>query len=119
MFVVPLGGWRRVEVLKRRTKFDWAYQVEWLLVEFYLKVEKVWLVLDNLNTRVLGSLYLVFPVEKVRSLARRLEFHCTPEHGSWFNVAELELSALTRQCLDGRMADIGALNKQLSIWEVE
>jgi len=119
VFVEPLGGWRHVEALKRRTKLDWAHQVERLLLEFYPKAEKVRLVLDNLNTHVLSSLYLAFPAEKARSLARRLEFHYTPKHGSWLNVAELELSALTRQCLDRRIPDIEALNKQLSIWEAE
>ncbi|MCL2643796.1 MAG: IS630 family transposase [Candidatus Bathyarchaeota archaeon] len=119
VFVEPLGGWRHVEALKRRTKLDWVHQVERLLLEFYPKAEKVRLVLDNLNTHVLSSLYLAFPAEKARSLARRLEFHYTPKHGSWFNVAELELSALTRQCLDRRIPDIEALNKQLSIWEAD
>jgi len=117
MFVESLRGWRHVEAQERRTKFDWARQIERLLLEFYPKAKKVRLVMDNLNTHVLGSLYDVFCAEKARSLARRLEIHYTPKHGSWLNVAECELSALSRQCLDRRIPNIEVLNTQLVTWE--
>jgi hypothetical protein len=117
MFVEPLGGWRHTEALRRRTKLDWAHQIERLLLEFYPEAEKVRLVMDNLNTHNIGSLYEAFSAEKARSLAKRLEIHYTPKHGSWLNVAECELSTLSRQCLDRRIPDIETLNKQLSVWE--
>ena len=119
VFVVLLRGWRHVEASKRRTKLDWAHQVEQLLLEFYPKAKKMRLVMDNLNTHTGGFLYLAFSAEKARSLARWLVIHYTSVHGSWLNVAELELSALTRQCLDRRIPDIETLNTQLSVWEKE
>jgi hypothetical protein len=117
MFIEPLGGWRHTEALRHRTKLDWAHQIERLLLEFYPEAEKVRLVMDNLNTHGIGSLYGAFSADKARSLAKRLEIHNTPKHGSWLNVAECELSVLTRQCLDRRIPNIEALNKQLSVWE--
>jgi hypothetical protein len=117
MFIEPLRGWRHVEAQKHRKKFDWAHQIERLLLEFYPEAERVRLVMDNLNTHKLGSLYEAFSADKARSLARRLEIHYTPVHGSWLNVAECELSALSRQCLDRRIPNIETLNEQLSIWE--
>jgi transposase len=117
MFVVSFRGWRRVEAQGRRTELDWAHHIERLFLEFYPKAKKVRLVMDNLNTHVLGSLYEAFSAEKARSLARRLEIHYTPKHGSWLNVAECELSALSKQCLDRRIPNIEVLNTQLVAWE--
>jgi hypothetical protein len=102
MFCEPLSGWRQVSVRARRTKVDWAQEVEALLRTRYASVEKVLLVSDNLNTHTKGAFYETFEPEEARSLVRRLEFCHTPKHGSWLNIAENELSAMTRQCLTGR-----------------
>lgn len=102
MFCEPLASWRQVTVRERRTKIDWALEIAELLQTRYAKVEKVILVCDNLNTHTMGSFYEVFEPEKERSLVRRLEFRHTPKHGSWLNIAENELSAMTRQCLKKR-----------------
>ncbi len=99
-WVEPLRGWRRVDAQPRRTKIDWAHQVERLLTVDYPDAEKVVLVMDNLNTHTIGSLYEAFAPAKAFALAQRLEIHHTPKHGSWLNIAEIELSALTRQCLE-------------------
>jgi hypothetical protein len=117
VFTEPLKGWRHIEATKRRTKLDWAHQVDKLLTDFYPDAERVRLVLDNLNTHTIGSLYQAFPAEHARNLAKRLELHHTPKHGSWRNIAEIELSVVTRQCLDRRIPDIQALNFSLSAWE--
>jgi hypothetical protein len=117
MFVEPLRGWRHVEAQEYRTKLDWAHQIERLLLEFYPKAKKVRLVMDNLNIHVLGSLYEAFSAERARSLAMRFEVHYTPKHGSWLNVAECELSVLSRQCLDRRISNIEVLNTQLMAWK--
>ena len=112
----PLAGWRKVSVRKRRTRQDWAQEIKDLLEVDYPEAEKVCLVCDNLNTHKLGSLYETFPPEEARRLARRLEIHYTPKHGSWLNMAEIELSALGRQCLNRRMADIQTLEKEGRAW---
>jgi len=117
VFVEPHAGWRHIEALPRRTKLDWAHQIERLLVEFYPGAKKIRLTMDNLNTHVLGALYEAFPAGRARELAKRIEIHYTPKHGSWLNIAEIELSAVTRQCLDRRISDIDTLNKELSAWE--
>ena len=105
------------EALPRRTKIDWAGQVKWLLDEQYPDVEKVVLVMDNLNTHTISSLYEAFPPEEAFRLAQRLEIHFTPKHGSWLNIAECELSALAAQCLESRrIADIEVLNTELKAW---
>ena len=117
VFTEPLAGWRHIEATKRRTKLDWAAQIERLLLEFYPEADKIRLVMDNLNTHSIGSLYQAFPADKARSLAKRLEIHYTPKHGSWLNIAEIELSVVTQQCLDRRIPDIDTLNAQLSAWE--
>ncbi len=96
---------------------DWAHEVDRLLTSDYPKAEKVILVLDNLNTHSLGSLYEAFEPTKAFALAQRLEIHHTPRHGSWLNIAEIELSALTRQCLDRRVADLDILNTELTAWQ--
>jgi len=120
IFTEPLAGWRYVEAFKRRTKKDWAHCVKWVLDSRYPDVEKVVLVVDNLNTHVISSLYETFPPEEAFRLAQRLEIHYTPKHGSWLNIAEIELSALATQCLgDRRIPSIEFLNKELSAWEIK
>lgn len=117
VFTEPLNGWRHIEATKQRTRVDWAHQIERLLTEFYPEVERIRLVMDNLNTHTIGSLYQAFPAEKARKLAKRLEIHYTPKHGSWLNIAEIELSVVTQQCLSRRISSLDALNAQLSAWE--
>lgn len=108
VFTQPLAGWRRVEALARRTRVDWAHQVRRLLDVDFPAAEKVVLVMDNLNTHSIGSLYEAFDPVTAHALAQRLQIHHTPKHGSWLNIAEIELSRLTRQCLDRRLADLDA-----------
>jgi hypothetical protein len=117
LFTEPLSGWREAEALPRRTKLDWAHKVRWLLDERYPHTDKVVLTMDNLNTHNISSLYEAFPPEEAFRLAQRLEIHYTPKHGSWLNIAECELSALSIQCLGTRrIPDIETLNKELSHW---
>jgi hypothetical protein len=117
IFTEPLAGWREADALPRRTKVDWAGKVKWLLDEQYPDSEKVVLVMDNLNTHTISSLYEAFPPEEAFRLAQRLEIHFTPKHGSWLNIAECELSSLAAQCLGSRrIADIGTLNAELKAW---
>ena len=106
----PLRGWRRIQARPQRTKADWAHQVEHLLSLDYPGAEKVVLVMDNPSTHGLGSLYEAFEPQHAHALAQRLEIHHTPRHGSWLNIAETELSALTRQCPGRRLGDIELLN---------
>jgi len=118
IFTEPLAGWREADALPRRTKVDWANKIKWLLDEQYSEEEKVILVLDNLNTHSLSSLYEAFPPEEAFRLAQRLEIHYTPKHGSWLNIAEIELSAMAAQCLGKRrIPDIDTLNAELSAWQ--
>lgn len=117
MFTEPLGGYRHVSIRKRKTGIDWAYEIKDLLEVHYPEAERIRLVCDNLNTHKTGSLYEAFPPEEARQLAQRLEIHYTPKHGSWLNIAEIELSALTKQCLDRRISDIEILTKETSAWE--
>jgi hypothetical protein len=117
MFTEPLGGWRHASAKEHRTKLDWAAQIRELLEVHYPDVSKIRLVMDNLNTHVIGSLYEAFTPEVARSLAQRLEIHYTPKHGSWLNVAEIELSAMTKQCLNRRIPDLQKLNSEISAWE--
>lgn len=117
VWVEPLQGWRRVDAQPHRTKIDWAHQVDRLLTHDYPDADQVVLVMDNLNTHGTGSLYEAFEPGKAFALAQRLEIHHTPKHGSWLNIAEIELSALSRQCLDRRIADIDTLNAELAAWE--
>jgi hypothetical protein len=114
VWVEPLRGWRRVDAQRQRTKIDWAHQVERLLTLDYPDAETVVLVMDNLNTHTIGSLYQAFEPAKAFALAQRLEIHHTPKHGSWLNIAEIELSVLTRQCLDRRIDDLTILNAELT-----
>ena len=117
MFCEPLAGWRQVCVRERRTKVDWAQEMESLLQTRYRSVEKVVLVCDNLNTHTKGAFYEAFKPARARSLVQRLEFCHTPKHGSWLNIAENELSSMTRQCVTGRrFATIEELSKQTTAW---
>jgi hypothetical protein len=117
MFVEPLGGWRDVPVTSTKTAVDWAEQVKRLVDHpRYAEAERITLVCDNLNTHGLASLYKAFePVEALR-IARKLELVYTPKHGSWLNVAESELSVLTRQCLDRRIAELSEVQAEAAAW---
>ena len=117
VWVEPLAGRRRVVARRQRTRIDWAHEVDQLLSLDYPDADRVVLVMDNLNTHTLGSLYEAFEPAKARALAQRLEIHHTPRHGSWLNIAEIELSALARQCLDRRIDDLDILNVELNAWQ--
>ncbi|MGH3998438.1 MAG: transposase [Pseudonocardiaceae bacterium] len=117
VWVEPLAGWRRLEALQRRTRLDWAGQVKQMLTVDYPGAEQVVLVMDNLNTHNIASLYEAFDPAEAFALAQRLQIHHTPKHGSWLNIAEIELSALTRQCLDRRISDLDVLNTELTAWQ--
>lgn len=120
MFTEPLGQWREAHALPHRTSLDWAHEIKWLLDEQYPEVERVILVMDNLNTHGIASLYKAFPPEEAFRLSQKLEIHFTPKHGSWLDIAEIELSALTIQALLGRrIPSINALNDILSAWHVQ
>ena len=120
IFTEPLAGWRYTVALERRTKIDWAQRVKWVLDNQYPDAEKVVFVMDNLNTHTTSSLYEAFPPEEAFRLAQRIELHFTPKHGSWLDIAEIELSALAAQCLGTRrIPTIEALNKDLSAWETK
>jgi hypothetical protein len=112
----PLLGWRGMSVTERRTAKDWAEFVRWLVDDVYGEAEVVVLVMDNLNTHKVGSLYEAFAPEEARRIASRLEIHYTPKHGSWLNVAEVEFSVLGRQCLDRRIGSIEELTEEVSAW---
>jgi len=117
MFCEPLSGWRQVSVREQRTKIDWAKEVEALLRTRYAAADKVILVCDNLNTHTKGAFYEAFEPETARAILRRLEFRYTPKHGSWLNIAENELSSMTRQCLkDKRFATTEILRKETAAW---
>jgi transposase len=113
----PLAGARRVEVTRRRTNKDFARLIRRLLDEWYPEAEKVVLVLDNLSTHTPAALYETFAPAEARRLVERLEVHYTPKHGSWMNMAELELSVLARQCLDRRIPDLEALRREVAAWQ--
>lgn len=119
MFFAPVEGWRRVSVSEHRTTIDWAHQVRELLEVDYPEVRKIILVMDNLNTHTPAALYKAFPPEIARSLLDRLEFHFTPVHGSWLNVAEIELRVLCGQCLNRRIPDMATLQYEVSTWQSE
>jgi hypothetical protein len=117
MFCEPLSCWREVHVRPQRTKVDWAIEVEQLLRTRYAKAEKVILVCDNLNTHTKGAFYEAFSPDRAREILRRLTFCYTPKHGSWLNIAENELSSMTRQCLDRRIGDIETLRQETQAWD--
>lgn len=116
MTVQPLAGWRHVAVTGRRTKLDFAAQMKDLVDVHFPEAERIRVVLDNLNTHKLACLYDAYPAEEARRLARKLEFHHTPKHGSWLNPAECELSVLTRQCLSRRIESHELLVQQTAAW---
>jgi hypothetical protein len=113
----PLAGWRHVAVTEHRRRGDWAHFVRDLLDGRYREAERVVLVMDQLNTHSLASLYEAFPPEEAKRLAERVELHHTPKHGSWLNMAEIEFSALGRQCLARRVAQHATLRRHVAQWE--
>jgi DDE superfamily endonuclease len=115
----PLAGKRQVKVTERRTKQDWAVLIRELVDVHYPEADKIVLVLDNLNTHTLGSLYEAFEPAEARRIAERLEIHYTPKHGSWLNMAEIELSILARDCLDRRIPGPEALRRETAAWEAD
>jgi hypothetical protein len=117
MISEPLLGWRTVQVTERRMAKDLAEVLRWLVEDLHPDADKVVLVMDNLNTHKLASLYEAFPPEQARRIAQRLEIHHTPKHGSWLNVAEIELSVLARQCLDRRIEAAAELRREVAAWE--
>jgi len=120
MFTEPLSGWREARARPRRTKVDWAVEMAHLLEGRYAGCEKITLVCDNLNTHTKGAFYEAFEPERARALVRRIEFCYTPKHGSWLNIAENELSSMTRQCVSGRrIAEIDTLQKEIGAWSTD
>jgi DDE superfamily endonuclease len=119
VMVEPLAGWRHVAVTERRTKVDFAEAVRWLVEERYPDVEYVRIVLDNLNTHGPAALYEAFPAEQARSIAARVEFHHTPKHGSWLNMAEIEISVFERGCLSRPVGDLATLEWRVTALETE
>jgi hypothetical protein len=117
MFVAPQQGWRHVDVTERRTQVDFAHQLRALVDEHFPDADVIRLVADNLNTHGLGSLYEAFPAAAARRIARKLEFHPTPKHGSWLNVAAVELAVLMKQCLDRRLGNLGSVRREVAAWE--
>ena len=117
MLFAPLEGWRRVEVTERRTKVDWGRVVRKLVDADYADRERIVLVMDNLNTHHPASLYEAFEPEEALRIAERLEIHYTPKHGSWLNIAEIELGVLARQCLDRRIPDKEVLERETQAWQ--
>ena len=115
----PLAGWRHLAITQRRTMEDFAHQMRWLVDEAYPDAPVVRVVLDNLNTHRMASLYETFPAAEARRIVKRLEFHHTPKHASWLNMAEIEFSVLTRACLQGRNPDETALQRAINAYEAE
>ena len=119
LFCEPLAGRRQVSITDRRTRQDWADQIRELLDVHYLRAERVTLVMDNLNTHSLASLYEAFEPQEARRLIERLEVVYTPKHGSWLNMAEIELGILSRQCMGGRIPDKQTLVDQVKVWQTD
>jgi transposase len=117
LFVQPLCGWRHVNVTARRTKGDFAVQMQELVDVHFPEADVIRLVVDNLNTHTPAALYETFRAEEARRLTRKLEFHYTPKHGSWLNMAECEFAVLTQQCLDRRLPDIATLSQEIAAWQ--
>ena len=117
LFCEPQAGWRHIVVTEQRTMHDFAQQMKWLVDEAYPDADLIRVVLDNLNTHKLASLYETFAPAEARRIAKKLEFHYTPKHGSWLNMAELEFSVLSRQCLDRRIPDETTLICELQAYE--
>jgi hypothetical protein len=116
MFFQPLAGWRHVEVTEQRTKRDFAYRMKDLVDVHFPDAEVIRVVLDNLNTHSPAALYEVFEPQEARRIVRKLEFHYTPKHGSWLNMAEIEISVLDRQCLDRRLAEVPIVRSEVMAW---
>ena len=117
--VEPLSGRRHIDITEQRTRKDWAMFIKGMLDERYPQATKVRLVMDNLNTHSAASLYEAFDPEEARRLAQRLEIHYTPKHGSWLNIAEIELSALNGQCLNRRIPTIDLMRREVAAWELD
>lgn len=118
-FVEALAGRHHVIVREHRTVIDWAEEIRYLVDEMYPDVQKIILVMDNLNTHKPASLYKAFPPEEARRIIKKLEIHYTPKHGSWLDIAEIELNVMTRQCLSRRISSIDVLRSELAAWEDE
>ena len=118
-FVEALAGRHHVSVREHRTAIDWAEEIRYLVDEMYPDVQKIILVMDNLNTHKPASLYKTFPPEEARRIIKKLEIHYTPKHGSWLDIAEIELNVMTRQCLSRRISSIDVLRSELAAWEGE
>ena len=116
--VEPLGGKRHVAITEHRTRKDWALQIKSMLDERYPEARKVRLVMDNLNTHSIASLYETFEPHEARRLAERLDIHYTPKHGSWLNMAEIELSVLKGQCLNRRIAEMATMQSEVYAWQL-
>ena len=120
LFCEPLSGWREATARQRRTKTDWAREAASLLEGRYADCEQMTLVLDNLNTHTMGAFYEAFEPARARDLVQRIDFRYTPKHGSWLNIAENELSAMTRQCLSGRrIGDLETLRAEIAAWSLD
>lgn len=119
MFFEPLEGKRHVVVTDQRTAVDWAFQIRYLVDVIHPRAERIALVMDNLNTHTGASLYKAFPPAEARRILAKLEIHYTPKHGSWLNMAEIELSILSRQCLDRRIPDQEALKIEVATWQAK
>jgi hypothetical protein len=119
IFYEPFGGKRYISITDRRTKIDWAFQIKELLDSHYTNSKKVVLVMDNLNTHTGASLYEAFPPQEARRLLDRLEIHYTPKHGSWLNIAEIELRVMSDQCLNRRIPDKQTLERKVTHWQTE
>jgi hypothetical protein len=113
----PLRGWREIKITERRTKKDWAWLIKELVDVHYPEAETIRLVMDNLNTHVPSSLYETFQPAEAKRILDKLEIHYTPKHGSWLNMAEIELSVLSRQCLDRRIPDALTLSNEVNAWQ--
>ena len=119
MFTEPLGGWRRITIKTQRCKQDWAQQIKELVDVDYPDAERIVLVCDNLNTHNISSLYETFEPAEARRIWERLELHHTPKHGSWLDIAEIELSAFTKGCLDRRISTIEELQRESTAWYID
>jgi transposase len=116
MFFEPLTGWRQVEVTDQRTALDYAHQMKYLVDERYPQADKIGVIQDQLNTHTKASLYKAFEPEEAKRILDKLEFHYTPKHGSWLNMAEIEFSVLNRQCLNRRIPDQDTLKLEIAAW---
>ena len=116
VMVEPLTGWVHANAREQRTAVDFAYEIE-DLIKFFPNAVKIRLTMDNLNTHVITSLYKTFEAQKARELAKKLDIHYTPKHGSWLNIAEIAISILSKKCINKRISSIEKLNKEIAVWE--